>query len=100
MAARRAELAPPETGRRRGRDRSRGAARRNTEFGLLLMAVFVTAGGYALAALGQDAEIPPNIGPFLLVLLALLLGANLVTRRLVPDADPMLLPLAGLLNGV
>lgn len=82
------------------RHRERGAARRNTELGLLIMVVLVTAGAYVLAALGQDANIPANIGPFLLILLALLLSSNLATRRFVPDADPMLLPLAGLLNGL
>ena len=82
------------------RQRDRGAARRNTELGLLAMAVLITAGAYVLAALGQDANIPPNIGPFLLILLALLLSANLATRRFAPDADPMLLPLAAILNGI
>ncbi len=76
------------------------SGRRNTELGLLVLVVIITAGAYVLASLGQDAEIPVNIGPFLLFLLALLLSGNLVTRRFAPDADPMLLPLAGLLNGL
>jgi len=76
------------------------SGRRNTELGLLVLVVIITAGAYVLASLGQDAAIPVNIGPFLLVLLALLLSGNLVTRRYAPDADPMLLPLAGLLNGL
>ncbi len=76
------------------------SGRRNTELGLLVLVVIITAGAYVLASLGQDAEIPVNIGPFLLILLALLLSGNLVTRRFAPDADPMLLPLAGLLNGL
>jgi peptidoglycan glycosyltransferase len=38
--------------------------------------------------------------PFLLVILALLAGAHLATRALVPSADSLLLPLAGFLNGV
>lgn len=77
-----------------------GAARRNTELGLLVLVVVITAGAYVLASLGTDAAIPPNIGPFLLILLAMLLASNLVTRRWAPEADPMLLPLAGLLNGL
>jgi peptidoglycan glycosyltransferase len=76
------------------------AARRNTELGLLVLVVVITAAAYVLASLGQDAVIPVNIGPFGLILLALLLSGNLVTRRFAPDADPMLLPLAGLLNGL
>ncbi len=74
--------------------------RRNTELGLIVLAVVVTAAAYVLASLGDRAEIPVNIGPFLLVVLGLLLVAHLAVRRFAPDADPILLPLAGLLNGL
>lgn len=74
--------------------------RRNTEFGLILVAIIITGGAYVLASLGASAEIPVNIGPFLLVVLALLLAAHLAMRRLAPDADPILLPMAALLNGL
>lgn len=77
-----------------------GQARRNTELGLLVMVVVITTGAYVLASLGQDAAIPVNIGPFLGVLLVLLLAGNLVTRRLAPQADPLLFPVAALLNGL
>jgi len=74
--------------------------RRNTELGLLVLVCALTAGAYALTSLGTDAQIPADIGPFLLILLGLLLFANLVTRRVAPEADPILLPVAGLLNGL
>ena len=74
--------------------------RRNTELGLLVLVCAITAGAYVLASLGTDAEIPVDIGPFLLIVLGLLLAANLVTRRVAPQADPILLPMAGLLNGL
>ncbi|MCX7621293.1 MAG: FtsW/RodA/SpoVE family cell cycle protein [Acidimicrobiales bacterium] len=77
-----------------------GTGRRNTELGLLVLVVVITAGAYILASLGIDARIPVNIGPFLLILLGLLLLGNLVTRRFAPQADPLLLPLAALLNGL
>ena len=35
--------------------------RRNTELGLMLMVVIITAGAYVLASLGSDARIPANI---------------------------------------
>ena len=73
--------------------------RRNTELALLLMAVVVILAAYILASLGRLAEIPANIVPFLIVILGLLLVAHVATRRLAPQADPVLLPLAGLLNG-
>ncbi len=74
--------------------------RRNTELALLVMAAIVIVAAYILASLGRLAEIPANIVPFLVVILGLLLVAHIATRRLAPRADPVLLPLAGLLNGV
>jgi cell division protein FtsW (lipid II flippase) len=76
------------------------SVRRNTELGLIILVVMIIGACYALASLGQDAVIPPNVLAFLGVVLALLLVAHVVTRRLAPDADPTLLPLAGLLNGL
>ncbi len=73
--------------------------RRNTELALLLMAAIVIVASYVLATLGRLSEIPANIVPFLGVILGLLLVAHVATRRLAPEADPVLLPLAGLLNG-
>jgi peptidoglycan glycosyltransferase len=76
------------------------ALRRNTELGLVLLAALVTTGAYVLAALGRTARMPADIGPFLGVVVGLLAAAHVATRRLAPDADPVLLPLAGLLNGI
>ena len=74
--------------------------RRNTELGLILLAALVTGGGYVLAGLGENAHLPANLVPFLLVILALLVVAHLAMRFLAPGADGSLLPLAGLLNGI
>ena len=76
------------------------AARRTTELGLLVLAVLVTVGAYALASLGKAASLPADIVPFLLVIVALLAAAHLAVRRLAPNADGVLLPMAGLLNGI
>jgi cell division protein FtsW (lipid II flippase) len=76
------------------------APRRRTELGLILLAVVAVGATYALAAFGQNATIPADIGPFLGVILALLLAAHLAARRWAPDADGTLLPIAGLLNGL
>ncbi len=76
------------------------SVRRNTELGLIILVVMIVGASYALASLGQDAVIPPDVLAFLGVVLGLLLVAHVVTRRLAPDADPTLLPLAGLLNGL
>jgi cell division protein FtsW (lipid II flippase) len=75
-------------------------ARRNSELGLVVMAAGITAVAYTLAALGQNAQIPARIIPFLIALLGLLLSAHVATRMLAPGADGTLLPLAVLLNGI
>ncbi len=77
-----------------------GAMRRNTELGLMLMAGVLTAGAYTLAGLGRSASLPANLVPFLLIILGLLAAAHVATRRLAPNADGILLPIAGLLNGI
>ena len=74
--------------------------RRNTELGLILLAGLITTGGYVLATLGQNASLPANLVPFLIVILALLAAAHITTRMLAPGADAILLPLAGVLNGI
>jgi cell division protein FtsW (lipid II flippase) len=76
------------------------AVRRNTELGLILLGTLVVVGAYVLASLADDASIPANIGPFLGVVLGLQLVAHIAVRRLAPEADGMLLPIAGLLNGL
>jgi cell division protein FtsW (lipid II flippase) len=74
--------------------------RRRTELGLILLAFVITGAVYTLASLGRTADIPANIGPFLGIVFGLLAVAHLATRRLAPDADPILLPMAALLNGI
>ncbi|MFN7151488.1 MAG: FtsW/RodA/SpoVE family cell cycle protein [Microthrixaceae bacterium] len=77
-----------------------GRRRRRTELGLLILAVLVICGTYALASLGRSASLPADIVGFLGVLVALLVGAHIATRKLAPLADPLFLPLAALLNGI
>src|SRR5579884_1979400 len=74
--------------------------RRSTELGLLALAAGFTVFAYILASLGRTASIPANVGPFLVALLILLLAAHIATRRLAPQASPVLLPLAAFLNGL
>jgi peptidoglycan glycosyltransferase len=74
--------------------------RRNTELGLIVLALLIITGAYVLAALGRTASMPTNLVPFLLFIVGLLVAAHVALRRLAPDADPVLLPIAGLLNGI
>ncbi|MCU1354741.1 MAG: putative FtsW/RodA/SpoVE family cell cycle protein [Acidimicrobiales bacterium] len=75
-------------------------ARRRAELGLIVLAVAITGGGYTLASLGRTSSVPANIGPFLAVIFVLLVLAHLAVRRLAPEADGLLLPLAAVLNGI
>jgi peptidoglycan glycosyltransferase len=74
--------------------------RRTTELGLLVLVTLFTGGAYVLASLGRGADIPADAVPFLGVVLVLLVTAHLAVRRFAPGADGLLLPLAGLLNGM
>ena len=76
------------------------AVRRNTELGLIVLGTLITVGAYLLASLAEDATIPANLGAFLAIVLGLQLAAHLAIRRLAPDADGTLVPIAGLLNGL
>ena len=77
-----------------------GALRRNTELGLVLLGGVITAAIYTLASLGRTADLPADIVPFLGVVLGLVVAAHVATRRLAPNSDGVLLPVAGLLNGI
>lgn len=77
-----------------------GRLRRNTELGLIVLGGVITAGAYVLASLGRTASLPSRLGPFLAVVFALIIAAHVAVRRLAPQADGILLPIAGLLNGL
>ena len=74
--------------------------RRRTELGLILLGAIIIGSAYTLASLGRTASIPANIGPFLGIVVGLILVAHIAVRRLASHADGLLLPIAGLLNGV
>jgi len=76
------------------------SVRRNAELALIILGVTVTGGAYTLGALGRTSSLPADIGPFLGIVLGLLLVAHIATRRLAPGADAVLLPVATLLNGI
>ncbi|KDN84197.1 cell division protein FtsW [Kitasatospora cheerisanensis KCTC 2395] len=93
----------PTTGRRRAVGRSSAGDapnRRNTELLMLGFAVLVPILAYANVGLAMDGSLPAGMLSYGLGLGALALVAHLAVRRFAPYADPLLLPLATLLNGL
>jgi cell division protein FtsW (lipid II flippase) len=74
--------------------------RRRTELVMLGFAVAVVLLAYSAVGLGLKGKLPPGLPVQVLVFAALMLAAHLAVRRFAPYADPLLLPLAGLLNGL
>lgn len=75
-------------------------SKRTIELVLIGGASALTVGAYVLATLGRTATIPADLAPFFGVVLGLLLVAHVVLRRFAPEADPMILPVVALLNGI
>ncbi|GAB1328657.1 FtsW/RodA/SpoVE family cell cycle protein [Streptomyces sp. NPDC093260] len=75
-------------------------SRRNTELALLVFAVAIPVFAYANVGLAIDGSVPSGLLSYGLGLGLLAGVAHLVVRKFAPYADPLLLPLATLLNGL
>jgi peptidoglycan glycosyltransferase len=67
---------------------------------MLAFGVVVIAIAYVLASFGKDQSVPPNVIPLFGGVLALFVLTHVVIRKVAPHADPVLLPLAVMLNGI
>lgn len=74
--------------------------RRFTELGLVVLAVLIAAFGYVAVGCGIDGKVPADAVEYTVGLGLLALLAHLVVRFRARYADPLLLPLAVLLNGL
>jgi cell division protein FtsW (lipid II flippase) len=74
--------------------------RRGRELRLLMLAVLVAVAAYAALGLAHDERIGGDTLTYGASLAALFGIAHLTVRRFAPAADPLLLPLAALVNGV
>lgn len=92
MTATAAEAPPPE--------RPRPARRRGVELSLLVCAVLISVYGYADVGLARSGAVPRDALAYGAGLGLLALLAHLAVRLRAPYADPLLLPIAVLLNGV
>lgn len=75
-------------------------SRANTELGLIVLAVLAVLTAYALVGLAQEPVLPSGLLGYGGAMLGLGVAAHLVTRRFAPGADPVILPIAFLLNGL
>ncbi|MCV7178079.1 FtsW/RodA/SpoVE family cell cycle protein [Mycolicibacterium sphagni] len=75
------------------------ARARRSELALLGYAIAVTAAGLTIVTSTLQSPGRPAVGA-IVVLAAALLCAHGTVRRFAPDADPVLLPVAALLNGL
>ncbi|MFD0731453.1 FtsW/RodA/SpoVE family cell cycle protein [Planotetraspora mira] len=76
------------------------AKRRGAQLAMLAFAVLIVMGAYASVGLGLKDEIPSGMLTYGLGLGALMLAAYLVLAKFAPWADPLLLPLVTLVNGI
>lgn len=74
--------------------------RRGTELVLLLFAVVVATAALSAVVLAHDNRITATVGYLSGGFLAVYLIAHLAVRKLAPAADPLLLPIMALLNGL
>jgi cell division protein FtsW (lipid II flippase) len=74
--------------------------RRGTELAMLAFVIAVVLFAYANVGLGLKGRVPASIVGYGLGFAVLMLGAHLAVRKFAPWADPLLLPLAALLNGL
>ncbi|GGT09051.1 cell division protein FtsW [Streptomyces kurssanovii] len=74
--------------------------RRGVELSLLLGAVVICVHGYVAVGLARNGAVPPDAAGYGAGLGVLALLAHLAVRLRAPYADPLLLPIAVLLNGL
>ena len=74
--------------------------RRGAELIMLVFAIGVVLFAYASVGLGLNGKLPSGMITYGIAFAAIVGIAHLAVRRLAPWADPLLLPLAALLNGL
>ncbi|GAA2298164.1 FtsW/RodA/SpoVE family cell cycle protein [Streptomyces caniferus] len=75
-------------------------SRRNTELAMLVFAVLIPVFAYVNVGLAKDGSVPAGVLGYSLGLGLLAGVAHLVVRKWAPYADPLMLPIATLLNGL
>jgi cell division protein FtsW (lipid II flippase) len=74
--------------------------RRGAELIMLAFSIGVVLFAYASVGLGLNGHVPTGLATYGVLFAILMLAAHLAIRKLAPWADPLMLPLAALLNGL
>ena len=74
--------------------------KRTVEACLLLVSSTIIVVAYVLASIGRYSSLPANIVPFFVIVVLLFVAAHIAMKRFAPHANPILLPVAGTLNGI
>ena len=74
--------------------------KRTVEACLLLVSSTIIVVAYVLASIGRYSSPPANIAPFFAIVVLLFAAAHIAMKRFAPHANPILLPIAGTLNGI
>jgi cell division protein FtsW (lipid II flippase) len=74
--------------------------RRSTELWMVLFACGIVAFAFANTAFSLKGQHPSTFVEYMVAFMVIVLGAHLAIRRWAPYADPLLLPIATLLNGL
>lgn len=74
--------------------------RRSRELTLLVLALLLGSGALALVALARDADKVGAAVPYMALLSIFYIAAHIVMRRTAAQADPLILPVAAILNAL
>ncbi|MGH3167225.1 MAG: FtsW/RodA/SpoVE family cell cycle protein, partial [Trebonia sp.] len=91
---------PDQPGQSLEDDAAAAAGRRRSELTLLAFAVGVVAFAFINVGLSMKGQHPGTIVGYILIFAVIAIAAHLAVRRWAPYADPLLVPLAMLLNGL
>lgn len=78
----------------------RRSSRRRTEAGLLVVGAVVVLFATLLESLALTGALPDHIVEFIVLLALIAIGVQVVNRIYAPNADPVIMPVVLLLNGI
>jgi cell division protein FtsW (lipid II flippase) len=83
-----------------GTDAPVARSRRRTELTMLIFGFALIAFAFANVGFSLKRSLPSSMAEYMAIYVAVIVIAHLAMRRFAPWADPLLLPLAALLNGL